>query len=179
MKNINKIIHIKIMEIMMVVVFVIGSYFIWSSLNQSELFQLLENTSLPTSYAYIEVLNENQYNMYPIEDEEAMKNLMPNTIQMVNNTYFDTLYSLGIRVRKTSTLDYQNLKLSMQNKVSYLKDFYVAEDNIYYYFLLEEGNIQASTISYDIKIWLDVESNADVFGKTFEYEFVNLKNIEV
>ncbi len=179
MKNITKIIHIKIMEIFMVIAFVIGSYFIWNSLNKSELFELLENNHLPTSYAYIEVLTENQYNMYPMQDEEAMNNLLPNSIQMINNTYFNTEYALGIKVKKTSTLDYQNLKISIQNKASYLKDYYVAEDNLFYYFKLEEGSLQAKTIKYDIKLWLDIEANKETSGTSFEYEFINLKNIEM
>lgn len=177
MENIKKVIHLKIMEIFIVVGFMILSSFLWSSLHFGEVFTLLEEPT-PTSYAYVEVLKNNAYVLYPMNDEIALQSLMPNSVSMVNDTYLDTTYAFGLRSHKSSTLDYQNLKISIQGKAYYLKNFFFSEDEEYNYFLFEKGSIQASTILYDVKLWVDVETTSSTYGKTFDYEFLNLENLE-
>jgi len=177
MENIKKIIHIKVGEILIVILFVLFSSFVWSSFTSSEVFQLLQEP-IPTSLAYVEVL-EDSNTLYQVNDEIAMNTLTPRTVKMVNDTYLDTKYALGIKVFKTSTLDYQMLKVAIHGNISFLKDYFLKEDEDHYYFLLEKGNVQATSILYDVKLWLDANSTSEILGKKFEYEFVNLENIEI
>ncbi len=169
----NKLIRIKYFEIFMSILFLFVGTLIWNSWRHSDAYKLMKEP-LPSSFAYVEVLSDSNYEIFPMNDELAISNLAPYSVQLVNSTYLDSTYSFGIRVSKESTLDYHILKFSFQDQVGFLKDFYKSEDDEYYYFVFEEGNLTAAKISYDIKFWIDNESRDDFYGKTFQYEFINL-----
>lgn len=176
MNNLNKMIRTKVLEIFFVILFIIGTYIPWNSLHTSETYELLKRPN-PTSYAYVDVIKYNNYEMYPMKDDTAIKMLMPNSLQVINSTYLDSGYSLGIRIKKESTLDYKTIKISFHEKVFYLKEFFTKEDENYYYFLLEQGSIKANTLSYDIKMWIEETPETNVYGKKLIYDFVNLDSI--
>ncbi len=177
MKNINKIIALNCFEIIFAVFFVAISFISWNHLNHGEIKELEEYARQNPSYAYVDVKNSSQYYMYPMSDEEALSRLVPYQVKMVNDTYLKTNYTLGIRIRKTSTLNYQNLKIWIAGNISYLKNYYISEDEEYYYFELEEGVLTAESKNYDIKIWIDSNLKENVSNQTISFEFVNLANI--
>jgi len=175
MNYLNKTIRLKYGEIIFEIIVFSFLIIIGKIFSNSELVTLL-NTSIPESLAYVDVIKENNL-VYPIKDEEAIQSMTPSKINLVNDTYSDTIYELGIRINKKSSLDYKYLKIYFKEKVSLLKDLYIGEDDNYYYFLLETGNIKATTLNYEIKIWLKDTSENDIQNKSLFYEFVNLKNL--
>ncbi len=177
MKNLNRIICFKVVEILITVVFLICSFYLWDSLRNGEVIALLKTTKNNTSYAYVDVLKDRRYQFYPVSDEIALRTLLPSTVQMVNQTKLNTYYEFGLKIRKSSSLNYHNLKISWNDEVHFLSEYYVKEDEEYYYFSFEKGSLKGASKQYEVKVWLDASSNPNQMNRSFDYEFVNLANI--
>ena len=160
MNNLNKIIHLKVLEIGMTLGFVAFSFFLWDSFRNGE------------------VIEESKYLLTPMKDEEALESLVPKTIAMQNGTHLNTHYAFGLKIDKASTLDYQNIKIAFNHEVSYLKDFYEKEDNDYYYFVFDKGSLSdANQKTYEIQLWLDENTTLNSSNKNLLYEFTNLADV--
>lgn len=177
MKNVDYLIHRKIREILFCLLFLLVTSFVWYSHANSETTKLMKQVVIPNSYAYVDVLKQNTYTMFPMDDDVALNRLIPTRVNMVNDSLSKTKYSFGLKVSKDSTLDYTCLKISLNSQISYLKDFYLTEDDDFYYFLLESGSLKGETREYQFKMWLDAEVQNEAQNQTFLYEFVNLENI--
>ena len=174
MQTINQIIYCKVKEIIVLVLFIIGATYISFALNDSMVLKIPE--LIPNSLASVHVLKNNNYALYPMNDEYAKNYLMPTSVQITNSTHQITNYAFGLKVSKDSTVNYKNLKISFRNNVSLLSDYYYKEDESYYYFLLESGQLKGGSLLYDFKIWLDNEVISSE-NQLLKYEFVNLRNI--
>ena len=159
------------LEIGIVVLFLIFSFVIWHSLQNNEAIRLKKEKDWNTSYAYVEPYT-NYYTLQSLKDEIAKNLLVYQTVQMVNGTHLKTDYILGLRVNKSSDLDYTYVKIEYNNQVSYLKEFYNSEDDLNYYFVLDKGTLGVSK-TYYIKLWIEENENT----KSFDYEFLNLADI--
>lgn len=174
MENIDKIIKLKVLEIIIAFCFIFVFSFVWYSLNQSDTFKLLE-ADMPTNFSSLSVLYDNHYSFYPMEDSLALNSIMPNSILVKNETYIDSEYAIGIKVHKNSTIYYNDVKIAISGDIHFLSDFYVYEDSNFYYFILERGNIVASYKTFEFQMWL-CDHSFSLPNSTFLYEFVNLSD---
>lgn len=167
MKNIDKIIKMKVLEILFVVCILIIACTVWFYFRKSEAYRLL-NEKQPSSYAYIDTVHPSKVLLQAGET-------LSNSLRVVNDTYLDMPYSLGIQIAKNSSVNYSALNISFRNNVSNLDKYYYGEDDTFYYFLLEKGNLVATSIPFEIFLWLD--ENTLVTQGSLRYDFVNLENM--
>ena len=170
---ITKIIYRKIREIALCLFIIIATFFINDSMQKSEVFKLLEMEK-PTSYAYVEKNEFLQKYIISMKDDYALEQLVSSSIQMVNDTYLKTTYSLGIKMRKNNIQE--KIKISVNDTIRYLMEYKVEETEEYIYFLLAKGNLQAEKKNFEIKFWLE-ENYEGSINESLEYEFINLENV--
>lgn len=176
MNNITRMIYRKIREIALCIFMIIATFFINDAMNHSAVFKLLEMEK-PTSLAYVDMIRKEDNNLYVAEDQASLDHIKPISVQMVNDTYLETTYALGMKVSKNSTIDYNDLKIAYLDKIVDLKELFVGEDATHNYFLLERGDLTASSKTYEIKLWIDKKGEMPEANNTFQYEFMNLENI--
>ena len=80
--------------------------------------------------------------------------LQPKTVTLRNGTQNEKDYKLVYVYSKTSTVNYKDIKLSLDNHIYGLSDMKYTEDNNYYYFVLDVDSLDAYTSKdYDARIW--------------------------
>ena len=80
--------------------------------------------------------------------------LQPKTVTLRNGTQNEKDYKLVYVYSKTSTVNYKDIKLSLDNHIYALSDMKYTEDNNYYYFVLDVDSLDAYTSKdYDARIW--------------------------
>lgn len=114
----------------------------------------------------------NYYGELPIEIEKgrfepllildssvAMNKIDPTPIVYRNPNGFDKEVNLVMSINKNSTINYQNVVVSVNDKIFHLRDLIVDYDEFYYYFSLGKKNLLAYSSNQDmIRIWLQKES---------------------
>lgn len=173
-KDINRLILKKILEITFVLCFAIVSTYLWQSKN-AQLFSNSISTFSSMHYTNIKVDSPIQYNMFPMRDEEAMQNLKPCIVSVINGTYILEEYTLILKIDKNSTLDYQFLNIGIDNMIYSLKDLYRQEEDNYYIFVLDTAQILGNTKKYEVRLWLNSMTGNDQQSKTLIMDF-DLKN---
>lgn len=170
MKNINKIIHLKILEIAVLVFIVAISFPVWKKLEGNNYLTTAAFYN-KANYAYLEITDNQWNNMFPIKDEEAIKNLKPTQIKVKNDTKTKEDYTLLLKISKESTLDYNCLNIALNNEISPLKDHFLLEDQNDIYFSLDSYSVLGSPINYDFLMWMDKNTDNNMQGKTLKYSF--------
>lgn len=167
--DINKVIIKKVIEILLVVCFLFLSFHLWRNKNISSLASLMAANQ--TGYTSLDIENPIDYVMYPMKDEDALNNLAPCFLKVINGTYSTESYQLILVVSKESTLDYHYLNISLGDKVYPLMDLPIREDEGSYVFLLDEGTICGETKEYEARIWLDKRTGNDMQSKQLVMSF--------
>lgn len=178
MKNIDKVIHWKLLEISIVLAFVIVSFPLWQALEMKDYLSTAAFYS-EAQYSYLEVSKYPTDYMIPISDEVALNHIVPCEIQVINNTKTREDYSLVLKVSKNSTLDYRVLKIALNNNVSTLESHYILEDADSIYFSLQTDSIQGERRNYDFIMWMDQNTGNDMQGKSLSFDFELQKGIAI
>lgn len=175
MKNINAIIRHKIIEITLAFLIIIVSFPIWQIFGNNNMLKLASSYA-DSSVVFVDVLNYQNYQFYPMKDEIALKHLVPMNVTLNNETVLSSSYYLVLAVDKSSTLTYDKMKISIDNEVLLLKDLYLKEDSQNYYFFLSKGNLQATNKNIFVNLWIDSDAQKESLEQTFHYKFLNLDN---
>ena len=143
-----------IMEIIVSVLVVIISIPIWNRLG--------ENHKLIYTYSNISVvLDFNGFDLLTNSDENNYKTLKPTNVSIRNVTDNNKNYKLYYTYSKKSTIDYDTLFISLDDKIYSLKDINYIEDSDYYYFLLESNDIDSyTTLNKDSRIWTKADDGS-------------------
>ena len=175
MKNIDKIIYHKVIECVVFLAIIVVAYFAWSSLPKEmlEIARIYDTTSL----AYVTVDGYQDYKFYPMSDEASKNFLQPMLVTLRNETNILYPYHIVFRISKDSTLKDEYLKYSIGDEVYSLKDRFYQEDQLYRYYLIDDGDIIASNKTYYMRLWLDESTPEEEIGKTLKYSLINLDNI--
>ncbi|MBR1817317.1 MAG: hypothetical protein IJ772_00545 [Bacilli bacterium] len=175
MKNIDKIIYHKVIECVVFLAIIVVAYFAWSSLPKEmlEIARIYDTTSL----AYVTVDGYQDYKFYPMSDEASKNFLQPMLVTLRNETNILYPYHIVFRISKDSTLNDEYLKYSIGDEVYSLKDRFYQEDQLYRYYLIDDGDIIASNKTYYMRLWLDESTPEEEIGKTLKYSLINLDNI--
>ena len=169
-KDINKLIIKKVVEIVFVLGFIVYSAHLWQSQNMQMVLTSLANYN-KTNYTSIHVYNPIDYNMYPMEDAFAVQHLAPCTVEIVNETYTNENYELVLKIDKSSTLDYHYLHLGIDDEIYDLKTLLQKETDQEYIFLLNEGTIKGEIKEYKMRLWLEEDAGNELQGKNLKYHF--------
>ena len=93
-----------------------------------------------------------------------------------NNGTLAASYNLYIKVLDDSTLDESNIKYSLTrngNPITetpqLITEADLEEDNTYKYYKIDLGELgKQETVSYNLKLWLNIDAGTDVIGKEFK-----------
>lgn len=169
-KDINKLIITKVVEIFLVVGFVFLASYLWRSKNAQDFFSSIASFS-NLYYTNFTIENPIDYSMFPMRDEDAMQNLKPCTIKVMNETYTSENYALILKIDKTSTMDYHYLHIGINDEVYSLNDLEQTEELENYVFTLAKDKIVGNTKNYEIRVWLNTLAGNEMQGKNLIMHF--------
>lgn len=169
-KDINKLIRNKILEIVFIIVFVFVATSLWKSSNTGHLLAMVSSTG-NLSYTSLQIENPIQYEMFPMRDVDALKNLEPCVLVVSNDTYTEEDYLLVLKIDKSSTLDYHVLNLSLNGEVFALKDLPVLDEYENYYFVLDENTLKGNQKQYKVQLWMDASTGNEMQAKSLIMNF--------
>ncbi len=175
MKAINLQIRKTIIEIIFAIIIVIGSYFIWDNLEINKYASFAANVHNYNTISVAETKSAVQDYLIPKTDENGLKN--SGLILLENHINQEKPYKLILKINKDSTLDYRNLSIGINQKIIRLKNALTNEDQNYYYFILDEGNLIGKK-ELNASIWLNYDTTNESMGKSFSYSFDSNYNNE-
>lgn len=170
MKDINQLIAKKVIEIVLVFFFVVLATFLIYNDNTKELFGTISSFS-NLNYTDFTIENPISYNMFPMSDEDAMNNLKPCLIHVMNNTYTLESYVLLLKINKNSTLDYHYLHIGIDNSIFKLDELKLEETAEDYLFILDEKSLVGELKNYEIRLWLNTLAGNDMQSKDLILSF--------
>lgn len=169
-KDINKLIIKKVVEIVFVVGFVFLASYLWRSKNAQEFFSSIASFS-NLYYTNFTVDNPIDYSMFPMRDEDAMQNLKPCIVKVMNETYTSENYALILKIDKASTMDYHYLHIGINDNVYSLSNLEQTEEIENYVFTLAKDTIVGNTKNYEIRVWLNTLAGNELQGKNLIMHF--------
>ena len=141
-RDINKLIVKKVLEIVFLVFFVFFATFLWRTSGKEYLLASVSGK------------------------EEALSRLKPCILTVSNNTYTEESYMLVLRIAKSSSLDYKFLNLSINGVVSSLTDLPRLEETEDYYFVLDQNSMKGSEKKYHVLLWMDASTGNEMQSKS-------------
>ena len=173
MREVNKLIIAKIIEINIVVIFLIFSFPIWQNIHKE---QEIANSVALTGYTFVEVANPIDYIMYPMSDEKATKSLKPCHLTVKNDIEQDIDYTLALRISKKSTMDLNNLNILINDKVDNLTNLKKLEEQDYIYFIIDSNNLVRQENEYDVIFWLNENTQNLAMNQELMFSFEIIDN---
>lgn len=156
MKDIRKLKMSLYKEIFLTLLFVLGSIPLWLNFNMDETAKIAKSYA---NYKYVnyELLEDNvTYALAPMSDEDAYYTADIANVIVYNNSNTEEDYTVYLIFEDTIETDY--LKISINENITYLKDFdYEVKDGKRYYTIVKD-NIVASKENYQIYMWNDINS---------------------
>lgn len=108
-----------------------------------------------------------------IEDYRAFEYIRPTKISFRNRNGFKKDFELLLLVSKDSTISYQDLKVSIGEKIYNIKSVEMLEDSENYYFILNNYSLEAySEDSINVRIWLDENIQVSPSDKSLTTNFI-------
>ena len=151
----NKIIKGLIIEIFFFSLVIVGSIFTFPNLKEEN----LKKTEAILAYSNklsINKVDENNYNLFPMTDEYAINNLKYNTLKVTNMVNKDIDYELFLVIDKKSTLNVENIRIKVDDKIDYISNTLSYEDEDCFYYLLSTKKINNNSYNMiNYIIWLD------------------------
>lgn len=93
-----------------------------------------------------------------IEDNRALDIIEPTKLSLRNRNSFTKKCELLMLIDKDSTIDYNHIRIAVENKISHLKDLNMYEDNDNYYFVIGEYTLKKYTnMDIYVRIWIGEE----------------------
>lgn len=95
-----------------------------------------------------------------IEDDRALDYIKPTKLSLRNKNDEEKKCELLMLIDKKSTIDYNYIRISVDNKIYKLNELVKVEDNENYYFVLGEYSIKAySDKLVEVRLWLGEETD--------------------
>lgn len=151
----NRKIRRLIMSIVIAISVVLVSIPIWSMANGNEI-GLLAN-----SYGELKISTKvGEFEpLIIISDEMAFEQINSTTISFKNRNGYKKDFNLYILVDKKSTVPYEYIRVSINDKIYNLSTLEVEEDEYNYYFKLESKSLEAyKDENIEARIWLSTDS---------------------
>ena len=174
-KRINKLIIIKINEIILIICFFITTTILNKKNNLNNINNFLHSDNLVFTNLIVE--KPINYVMYPMEKSEALNRIVPAKLIIKNESLTSEEYNFLLKISKESSIDYHNLNISLNEKVAPLYSFYLKEDDKNYYFLIETNTLKSNNKEYLIKVWLDIKAKYNIEKNQLISSFEIVKSI--
>ncbi len=173
-KNINKIIFIKGIEIIFTLIFIVYVTNLYKSEQVQEVFKSIAAFN-NVNYTNLTVKNQINYSMYPMTDEKAMKKLVPCTLTVSNETYKKENYTLVLKINKSSTMDLSYLHISIDDSIYSLNSLEKEETENEIIFVLNRDTISGESRDYNIRLWLYItaENNLQDTNLVMHFDLIN------
>ena len=170
----KKIIGVTFELIFTTIIFVLA-YIVWINPNSSMAAFASSNESQTVLLSEVEPLQ--LQNIYPIDDDKAIKNQKKGIFKLTNNASVNSNYSIIYRIYNNSTLDYNGLKylLNIDEKsyVDFLSNVQISEENNYVDFILYNGEIDNnSEKTFEYTMWLDKNVGNEAQNKSLSAQFL-------
>ncbi len=159
----NKAIKNNVIEIMITIIFIIGSYVIWDNLPIGKM------ASVAASYDKMNYVALNIENNY-IYNTNNTRNLNDTVITVSNLSNTNRNYQLVLKVSKQ--INYKNLQIELDNTIYNLDELQKINDKNYNIFILDENTIVASHKTYDVILFGNTNNNYDILYEIIESEVV-------
>lgn len=170
-KEINKILK----DMILVLSFVLISIPLWKNFEGKQQFANIAEYYEKYTPSTINLNIERNFklnNIIPLSDSEGIKT-DPALISIVSNSKNKYFFKLYLAFDKTSTIDYNFIKLKVNNNIVLLNELENKQDDDKIYFLLDDNNISSnSKIDYQINLWLDSKTGNDMQGKSIKTNFI-------
>ena len=166
----NKEVKGLLYEIMVLSFIIIINLIMWPNLKE----EYLKKTEAVMSYISnlsIDIVNKEEYYLFPMTDEYVIDNLEKNTIKVSNYNNSYRQYSLYLKVDKSSTTDKDSLKFMFNDKIIDFNEIYSYEDENYIYYQVYNNNIK--DVDYiDYIFWLKEDSEITNFKFIYSFEVI-------
>jgi hypothetical protein len=107
----------------------------------------------------IEVTKDDVSTLYILNNNEESSKIDPTTVTYTNKNGFDKTCELLLAVNKNSTINYNNIVISLNNNIMYLSDLILDYDEYYYYFPIGTKTVGAYSTDTDLfRMWLKGDS---------------------
>ena len=114
-------------------------------------------------------ITNNNNSLKPMSDSYALNNLDNTIINVKNYNDNEIDYKLLMRIKKGNELDFEQLKIKLDNEVFRLNTKYVYEDEEYIYFDLTHKKVDDLN-NVNFAMWLD-ENIENYNNYSFSYNF--------
>ena len=175
-RDINKLIIKEVLEIIFIVAFVFFSASLWKTSNKEHLLATVSSIN-DLNYTNLQIENPIQYEMFPMTNNAALKNLEPCVLTVSNDTYTEEGYMLVLKIDKSSTLDYRVLNVSIDGFISPLVDLPVLDEYENYYFVLDENTLKGAQKKYKVQLWMDASTGNEMQAKSLIMSFELMKMV--
>ena len=143
-----------IKHMLTVVLIVIVSFFVWNNAPSqagAQIASAFDERNILVTFDGLDYLTN-------ISDEDY-ELLRPSALSLRNISNKSKDYHLYYVISKNSSVPYDSLKLSIDDKVFSLSDIKPDEDDNCYYFEIMNGSLDAySDMNYDVRVWTTVSS---------------------
>ena len=161
------------MEIVFLIAFIFVTYFIWGNL-EINAHQVITTADLANMLRIYEKDKGDRLELYSLSDEYAMSNIKPTIFVVENPLASARSYALTLVIDKNSTLDYEQLIISLGNDIYRLSDFKKTEDCQAIHLFFPQNKV-INYNEYEIRMWLDEKAGTEIEGKSL---IMNLEVIE-
>ena len=159
-----------LLEIFILSFIIVMSILLCSNLKEEH----LKKTEAVMSYVSnlsINVVNRNEYYLFPMTDEYAIENLEKNTIKVSNYNDDNKEYSLYLKVDKNSTTDINSLNFMFNDKIIDFNEIYSYEDENYIYYQVYHNNVRKCDY-IDYIFWLKEDSKITNINFIYSFEVI-------
>lgn len=174
MMNTSKKIYPIIIEIILLLAFIVVTYFIWNNSHMESYSKIAQSYANFNTVDYEIEGKWHTETLIPISNKEAKKQepgiLKLKSIGTVTNT------TIALQIAKTSSLDYHDLNILFDHEVIALKNCSLFEDADYYYVAIYQGEITNEVTEHSIYLYLDKSAGNDTQNKTIALDIVSIEN---
>ena len=157
-----------ILEILILSLFLIFSYFHWDNLEINKYANIVKNSEKMNSLQAYEEENISNGILLPLNDEKALEVLKPGLIRVENAIEESKKYEIIFCIDNESTLDYQYLSISIDNKIYKLKEVEKLSDETFTYLIIDKYEVTTEN-KHKISIWLNEDVALETVGKSIKY----------
>ena len=157
-------------EILIVIFIIVISIILFPNLSEEK----LKKTEAIMSYVNnlsINVINKEDYFLFPMTDEYAITNLKRNTIEIKNNDNTKKEYILFLKVNKNYTNDINSLNFMFNDNIINFDKVYSYDDDIYVYYQVYNNSIKDDDY-IDYIYWIKSDNEMTNINFTYSFEIV-------
>lgn len=174
MTNSNQKAYQIVLEIILLIAFIIISYFVWNQSHMESYSSIAKRYKNHSNIAFDMEGKMNSDLLFPITEKEA-KEQQAATLK-IKSLGNNTTATLALQIAKTSSLDFHYLNILLDNQVIFLKDSNLFEDADYYYIPIIQEEVTNEIKEHRIYLYLNQNAGNDTQNKSIEIDIVSVES---